>query len=1484
MTDSKGTKTTITVGENGAEAGGTVEVPVAVPDDGAPVTVTIEASDKAGNSDTGNHNFPVDTDKNDPPTVNFTQPKQPIQGKAVAGAVITTVEVIDPEDDNPSFDFTPGSNDGGYYEIKAKNIVLTQTGADYVNGGNDLPQINITATDNTHQVPKTIPVPKTNDAPIFDNSSVITPNQGATTSDTVITTVKATDPEGKAVSYTLANDSKTNYTIDKNGNIKLTEEGIRAVNNGDNLPALTVIATDADGAKSEQLITVPATNDAPVITIAPAMTISLITTTETVIATATAIDSTEQHPTFTYSIKPNTEAASYYKIDQTTREITLTSDGLEKVKKEGTLPDIVVIAQDSGGAKAEGTHTPSIDITPPGDTSPGGEIEEAPSISIAEATDGYINYKELYGTDDNPAGIQTTVTLPTGTEEGDTLTLTFKQGNETITLVHTVTAAEAQSKSVALDILATGNNTNAATLDYTVVNAESYTLKDGDYTVTALVTDKAGNPGKDSSPVEFTVDTRPVGDNTNGNTPDGQADNAPTVEIAEAKDNGFINKSELNNGISVKVTFPTGDNIEPAKAGDTVTLTFKKEDQADIIHTYTITSADVTNGSAEITVPKSSTVAGHEYNFADGGYQLTAVITDKAGNEGKVSTPSQDEGTIFTIDTIADAPGLAWETSPRSVKDDGIFNTAETANKQVTVNVTAPGNAQAGETIAVIVNGKTVETLTVGTDITAGGTEEITITLNDTDTHVDIKAVFTDQADNTATSATLSADVDFVAPKVVINSITTSDTTPTITGTVDDKTATVKVTISGNGLPSEITGNATVKADGTWSYPVPDASALSNGTYTVTATATDTAGNIGNADQNGTLTINTNLAINATDDEVTAFFTPAKQVKTPALAHYESQETLELVEGQADIAKLPFTLNQNDTIWLTVKQDNLVKLTDAFEVIVQNAVNGQEYTVASSSQQGGLLAGALSLEALGAVGDGPDMAFSVKDLPEGSYTLSVRGDSSKLADILKTIDLSTLGSNTIEGLVKETVLDLLHDTLVGRNYNPRSVLEQLTVGQILKVAKDTNSLTGNTIEGLDTAVETLIKLLGPLTGDIYNKNIKEVINGEAGGLLGLILGNVLTLGGLIPLGQTPQQYTKNLLTYVLDTLVASPLDKVGEALYNNVVKPLVSDVLTDTVLSGTHLDNALDGVLGTVRTTLDTLGLGNILPTVDDVVDAVADQVLSNPATLFPGLVADVYTMDGMGTYHVEGNVTEDSASGTHADNLGNATVVSIAHTNGGVTETKQLDADNSQANASATIDGNFGKLTIREDGSFSYDVTDPSAITEAKTEVFTYTLDDSNNPETEASSATLTIHLNPGQENITITTNSGAFLQGGSGDDVLTGDSNSNTAIFYNLTNTDPTGGNGKDTWTNFTLGDASVENSGADKIDISNLLINYGVDGSTASLGDYLQVESANGDTTIKIDRDGSAGTYQSTELLVLKGVNTTLETLINNHQIII
>ncbi|RZG65598.1 type I secretion C-terminal target domain-containing protein [Acinetobacter wuhouensis] len=139
-------------------------------------------------------------------------------------------------------------------------------------------------------------------------------------------------------------------------------------------------------------------------------------------------------------------------------------------------------------------------------------------------------------------------------------------------------------------------------------------------------------------------------------------------------------------------------------------------------------------------------------------------------------------------------------------------------------------------------------------------------------------------------------------------------------------------------------------------------------------------------------------------------------------------------------------------------------------------------------------------------------------------------------------------------------------------------------------------------------------------------------------------------------------------------------------------------------------------------------------------------------------------------------------------------------------------------------------------------------------------------------------------------TLNGGAgndLLDGGAGNDKLIGGAGSDTAIFR-LLSTDATGGNGTDTWlkasvTNpdFHVGN-TVTDSEADKIDISELLdstVNMG------NIGQYVftSYDAVNNKTVIAIDRDGSTGPLAKTDLLILENVNTTLDELLKNHQLI-
>ena len=134
-------------------------------------------------------------------------------------------------------------------------------------------------------------------------------------------------------------------------------------------------------------------------------------------------------------------------------------------------------------------------------------------------------------------------------------------------------------------------------------------------------------------------------------------------------------------------------------------------------------------------------------------------------------------------------------------------------------------------------------------------------------------------------------------------------------------------------------------------------------------------------------------------------------------------------------------------------------MADAYSFIVVNKATGEEYTVAASSTaQGGLVAGALGLEALGIVGDsGTGLRLDIHDLPPGDYEVVVQGDESKLAEILGTVSLEDLGSNTVETLILDTVTGLLKDALIGNENIAAGLLKQISVGQLLDLVADTDN-------------------------------------------------------------------------------------------------------------------------------------------------------------------------------------------------------------------------------------------------------------------------------------------------------------------------------------------------------------------------------------------------------------------------------------------
>ncbi|MEX2187275.1 MAG: Ig-like domain-containing protein, partial [Pirellulales bacterium] len=331
-------------------------------------------------------------------------------------------------------------------------------------------------------------------------------------------------------------------------------------------------------------------------------------------------------------------------------------------------------------------------------------------------------------------------------------------------------------------------------------NAISPPLAQGTYDV-AVTANVGGNIGSDSTTNELTIDT----------TLPTVAINARTTNDATPQLTGTVNDNSAIGSLVVRVT--VGGN------------------------TYTPTN----NGNGTWTLADNTISPA----LAQGTHSVTVTATDLAGNVGTDATSNE-----LLIDTTSPVvtinPRTTNDTTPQLTgtlsDNNGVSN--------VVVRVTVGGN-----TYTATNNGNGTWTLADNTisPPLAQGTFSAVVTATDLATNVG-----TDATNNELT-------IDTTLPTVAINARTTNDATPQLTGTVSDNSAistvVVRVTVGGN------TYTATNNGNGTWTLPDNTiAPPLAEGTYGVTATATDLAGNVGTDATNNELVIDTTpptIAVNS---------------------------------------------------------------------------------------------------------------------------------------------------------------------------------------------------------------------------------------------------------------------------------------------------------------------------------------------------------------------------------------------------------------------------------------------------------------------------------------------------------------------------------------------------------------------------------------------------------------------------------------------
>ncbi|WP_114258028.1 Ig-like domain-containing protein, partial [Acinetobacter baumannii] len=683
----------------------------------------------------------------------------------------------------------------------------------------------------------------------------------------VIDPVNGTDPitgtaePGSTVTVTYPNGDTATVVAGPDGSWSVPNPGL---NNGDEV---TAVATDPAGNTSGPgtaiVDAVGPNTDGVNFTVDSVTSDNVINASEasgnvTVTGVLKNVPADAANTVVTVVINGQTYTAT---VDSTAGTWTVSVPGSDLTADADKTIDAKVTFTDAAGnsSSVNDTQTYTIDTTAP----------NAPVIDPVNGTDPITGTAEPGSTvtvtypDGSTASVVAgpdgTWTVPNpGLNDGDTVTAVTEDpaGN---TSGPATAVVDAVAPTVALDDVLTNDSTPALTgtvsdptatvvvnvdgVDYPAMNngdgtwtlADNTlpTLADGPHTITVTATDAAGNVGTDTGvvTVDTTAPAAPVIDPVNGTDPiTGTAEPGSTVTVtypdgstasvvAGPDGTWTVPNPGLNDGDTVTAVTedPAGNTSGPATAVvDAVAPTVALDDVLTNDSTPALTGT-VSDPTATVVV----NVDGVDYpamnngdgtwtladntlpTLADGPHTITVTATDAAGNVG-------NDTAVVTIDTVApNAPVL----DP--------------------INATDPvtGTAEPGSTVTVTYPDGSTASVVAGPD----GTWTVPNPgLNDGDT---VTAVTEDPAGNTSGPAT--AVVDAVAPTVALDDVLTNDSTPALTGTVNDPTATVVVNVDGTDYPAVNNG------DGTWTLADNTLPTLADGPHTITVTATDAAGNVG---------------------------------------------------------------------------------------------------------------------------------------------------------------------------------------------------------------------------------------------------------------------------------------------------------------------------------------------------------------------------------------------------------------------------------------------------------------------------------------------------------------------------------------------------------------------------------------------------------------------------------------------------------------
>ncbi|WP_405250465.1 Ig-like domain-containing protein [Dokdonia sp. Asnod3-C12] len=609
----------------------------------------------------------------------------------------------------------------------------------------------------------------------------------------------------------------------------------------------------------------------------------------------TASDTTTDELTID-SVSPSTPTVTAQTTNDTTPLITGTADSDDELT---VIVNGITYTEGDGNLIDNGNDTWSLQI-PIGNELPDGTYDVDASVEDTVGNTASDNTTDELVIDAT-APTTPTVTAQTTNDTTPLITGTADSDDELTVIVNGVTYLETGA-----DLTDNGDDT------WSLQIPSGSELLDGTYDVDASVEDTVGNTASDNTTDELTIDsvspTTPTvtAQTTNDTTPliTGTADSDDQLTVivngitytegdTNLIDNGddtwslqIPDGSELSDGtydidasvedtvgntasdtttdeLIIDATAPTTPTVDPQTTNDTTPLisgTADSDDELTVIVngvTYLETGADLTDNGDDtwsLQIPDGS-------DLPDGTYDVDVTVEDAVGNTASDNTIDE-----LTIDSVS-------PTTPTVITQ--------------TTNDTTPlitGTADSDDELTVIVNGITYPE--TGADLTDNGDDTWSLQIPNgseiPDGTYDVDVSVEDAVGNTASDITTDElIIDATAPTTpTVDTQTTNDTTPLITGTADSDD---ELTVIVNGVTYLETGaDLTDNGDDTWSLQIPDGSELPDGTYDVDASVEDTVGNT------------------ASDNTIDELVIDVTAPTTPTVDPQTTNDSTPLITGTAD--------------------------------------------------------------------------------------------------------------------------------------------------------------------------------------------------------------------------------------------------------------------------------------------------------------------------------------------------------------------------------------------------------------------------------------------------------------------------------------------------------------------------------------------------------------------------------------------------------